>query len=147
MDITIKIEIDGREVVNHKVEQTESTVEIPSVDISQYARFFDESNPYWTKEQEYNLMFLKQMELNANQKLRQNGYLFLNEVYEMLGLTRTKTGQIVGWIYDEENPTGDNHVDFGIYKDHVGNRNFLNGIERNVLLDFNVDGDIFAKMK
>lgn len=147
MDITIKIEVDGREVVNHKVEQTEPKVEIPSVDVSQYARFFDEGCPNWSKDPEWNLMFLKQQELYANEMLKRNGFLFLNEVYDMLGFPRTKTGQIVGWIYDEENPIGDNRVDFGIYKTLPGNRNFVNGIERNILLDFNVDGDIFTKMK
>lgn len=147
MEIIIKVEVDGREVVNHKVEQTESKVEIPSVSVSQYAKFFDESSPMWSKDPEYNLRFLRQQEVYANDLLKLRGHLFLNEIYDMLGLPRSKEGQVVGWIYDEENPIGDNCVDFGIYKDNVANRNFVNGIERNILLDFNVDGDIWSSMK
>lgn len=33
----------------------------------------------------------------------------------MLGITRTAAGMVVGWIYDEKHPVGDNFVDFGIY--------------------------------
>ena len=61
----------------------------------------------------------------------------------MLGIHRTKAGNVVGWIYDEKNPVGDNYVDFGIYDIHKEqNRDFVNGIERSILLDFNVDGPI-----
>ena len=51
----------------------------------------------------------------ANKKLQAQGYLFLNDVLEMLGIQKTKAGQIVGWIYNEEAPIGDNYVDFGIF--------------------------------
>lgn len=61
----------------------------------------------------------------------------------MLGIPRTQAGQIVGWIYDEKNPIGDNFVDFGIYDMHKeANRDFVNGYEKVILLDFNVDGNI-----
>ena len=73
--------------------------------------------------------------------------MFLNEVYDMLGIPKSKAGQVVGWVYDEENPVGDNYVDFGIYdlsKERV--RRFVNGDERNILLDFNVDGNIWELM-
>ena len=58
----------------------------------------------------------------------------------MLGIPKTKVGQIVGWIYDEEHPIGDNYVDFGIYD--LRNTEFVNGHENVALLDFNVDGNI-----
>ena len=73
--------------------------------------------------------------------------MFLNDVYKMLGIPATKAGQIVGWIYDEKNPIGDNFVDFGLYdmnKPVV--RDFVNGYERTILLDFNVDGNILEMM-
>ena len=64
-------------------------------------------------------------------------------MYDLLGIQRTSAGQVVGWIYDESNPIGDNYVDFGIYDLHdEAKRNFVNGYERTILLDFNVDGDI-----
>ena len=111
--------------------------------ISEYARFFDDGCKGWTKDPEYNLMFLKDQQRYANDLLQSKGHLFLNEVYDMLGIPRTKAGQVVGWIYDEKHPVGDNFVDFGIYDMHrTPNRDFVNGYERTILLDFNVDGSI-----
>ena len=61
----------------------------------------------------------------------------------MLNIPRTKAGQVVGWIYDKEHPTGDNFVDFGIYNLNIEKaRDFVNGYERSIVLDFNVDGPI-----
>ena len=113
-------------------------------DVTDYARFFNEMCPTWTTNPEYNLMFLKTQERHATDKLRANGYLFLNDVYDMLGMPRTKAGQVVGWIYDENNPYGDNYIDFNIYAEH--NANFVNGYERTALLDFNVDGNILDRI-
>lgn len=111
---------------------------------SPYAAFFDEQSAAWTKNPECNKMFLLQQQNFANEKLRARGYLFLNEVYDMLGLPRTRAGQLVGWCYDEHNPCGDNYVDFNIFDDH--NREFVNGFEKSVLLDFNVDGNILDRL-
>lgn len=134
-----------------KVKEIEYTIEDnPTKNISEYAKFFDE----WTstehhKDPEYNLMFLRRQQDYANEVLKAKGHLFLNEVYDMLGIPRTKAGQVVGWIYDEENPNGDNYVDFGIYNlsgyepNDERKRAFVNGYERNILLDFNVDGMIY----
>ena len=61
----------------------------------------------------------------------------------MLAIPRTKAGQVVGWIYDEKHPIGDSFVDFGIIDiNDERKRAFMNGYERNILLDFNVDGNI-----
>lgn len=113
---------------------------------SPYAKFFDESCKGWTKDPDYNLMFLRRQQDYATDKLKAQGYLFLNDVYDMLGIDRTKAGAVVGWIYDKKNPVGDNYVDFGLYDMHrVGdNRKFVNGYEKVALLDFNVDGNILS---
>ena len=112
-------------------------------DISQYARFFDESCSSWNKSQFHNQMFLKQQQNYANDLLKSQGYLFLNDVYKMLGMDVAPYGQVVGWIYDEKNPVGDNFVDFGLYDlNDEAKRLFINGRERTILLDFNVDGNI-----
>lgn len=114
---------------------------------SDYARFFDDGCNGWTKDPELNLLFLRKQQDSANDLLKLRGYLFLNEVYEMLGIPRSKAGQIVGWVYDEENPIGDNYVDFGMYdSNREAVRNFVNGYERTILLDFNVDGNILDLM-
>ena len=111
--------------------------------ISQYAFFFDNGCPGWTKDEDHNRMFVIQQQNYANDRLRLEGHLFLNDVREMFGLPRTKSGQVVGWIYDEKNPIGDNFVDLGIFNVHSRNaRDFVNGYERTILLDPNVDGNI-----
>ena len=111
---------------------------------SVYARFYDDGCNGWTKNPEDNLYFLKCQENYANDLLKTRGHLFLNEVYDMLGIPRTQAGQIVGWVYDEKNPVGDNFVDFGILDLYdEKRREFVNGYERTILLDFNVDGEIF----
>ena len=132
------VDKDGNETIEKK---TISVVD-PNM-YSDYARIFDNGSMGWTKDPEYNLMFLKLQQNQANDRLRAQGYLFLNDVYDMLGIPRTKAGQIVGWVYDEENPVGDNFVDFGIYDIYNEKAcDFVNGRERSIVLDFNVDGNI-----
>ena len=134
---------DGTEEVVKK------TVEVTHPDYNSiYARFYDESCTGWTKSAEDNLKFLKMQQSFANKKLQAQGYLYLNDVYEMLGIPKTKTGHVVGWIYDEAHPIGDNFVDFGIYDIYNEKaRDFVNGYERVILLDFNVDGNIWELMQ
>ena len=131
---------------NGEVNSVEKTVEIVNPnEHSVYAKCFDESCAGWSKDPEFNLMFIRRQQDYANEVLTKRGYIFLNEVYKMLGFQATKAGQIVGWFYDPENPdhTGDNYVDFGIYDVHKEkNRDFVNGYERCIWLDFNVDGNI-----
>lgn len=146
----IKAEQIETEVENEDGTKTTVVEEAKVMDpnlYSDYARFFDEASPYWQKDPEYNFVFLKAQQAYANDLLRARGRLFLNEVYEMLGIEKSKAGQVVGWVYDDKNPIGDNFVDFGIFdmsKERV--RAFVNGYEPNILLDFNVDGNIWDLM-
>lgn len=136
-----KVDEDGNEVTE-TVKVMDGTDDPNSY--SDYARFFDESCAAWQNDAEYNLTFLKAQQQYANDLLKAKGRLFLNEVYRMLGIDETKAGQVVGWVYNPDNPTGDNFVDFGIYnmqRERV--RAFVNGYEPNILLDFNVDGVIW----
>lgn len=137
------------EYTDEKGKKKTKTVEEKSIDISKnpYAKFFDESCPDWEKNPEYNLMFLQAQERYANDLLRSRGHLFLNEVYDMLGIERTKAGQVIGWKYDTKNSALHNCIDFGIYKpENDANRRFINGLENVILLDFNVDGNILGDM-
>lgn len=150
----IEKEIDPETGEKKKVKKTKFVVN-PS-DISGYARFFEKYtkdeegnsilNPHWESNNEYNLMFIKAQENYANDLLKAKKRLFLNEVYEMLGLPATKAGQVVGWVYDPENPIGDNYVDFGLYSDNLSYSDFANGFDPAILLDFNVDGNIWELM-
>ena len=110
-------------------------------DYSQYSVFFDESNPNWRPSAEANKAFLRCQQNFANDILRVDGHLFLNKVYDLLGLPHTSSGAIVGWVVGESNQ---NYVDFGIFDpSSEAARAFVNGYEPSILLDFNVDGIIY----
>lgn len=133
---------------NGKEKTVKKTVEVMSpMKDSDYGRCFDEFNSLeWDKEYLYNLNFLKAQMAAANNILTAKGYLFLNEVYEMLGFDKTEAGNVVGWLYEPNNPKRDNYVDFGItdiYREGVAE--FQTGVERSIWLDFNVDGEILGK--
>lgn len=111
---------------------------------SVYARFFDELSPSWNNNPDYNRAFLKCQQNYANDLLQSRGHIFLNEVYDMLGIPRSSAGQVVGWVISKE---GDNFVDFGIFNgDNPEVRRFVNGQESAILLDFNVDGVVHDKI-
>ena len=113
-------------------------------DYSQYARFFDSANRNWSKTPEFNMMFLKAQQNAANDMLLARGHVFLNEVYDMLGIPRSQAGAVVGWILDKDH---DNFIDFGIFNiNSEAARAFVNGDEDTILLDFNVDGLIYDKI-
>lgn len=150
LDHELKYNIKQKEVEEVVVDENgeekivKKKVEVANVHTgSMYARFFDETCDHWEKNAEYNKLFLIQTQNYMNEKLQRQGHLFLNEVHDALGMTRTQYGNIVGWVYDEKNPVGDNFVDFGIFDIHSEvKRNFVNGFERSILLDFNVDGNV-----
>lgn len=165
-------EMDNELRYNIKSEQFEKTVtdakgkekvvkenvEVVSDDpntYSEFSRFFDSSCREWENDAEYNLTFLKGIQARANDLLKSKGFLFLNDVYKMLGIPETKAGQIVGWTYDKDTcqskiidevtgePVGDGYVSFGIFESHRRkNRDFVNGYEPVILLDFNVEGNV-----
>ena len=150
LDRELKYGIKSEEVEKVVVNEdgTESVVkEVVEVvdpnEISEFARIFDNGCAGWEKDPEYNLMFLKRQQSYFNDLLKRRGHVFLNEVYDALGFPRSKAGQEVGWYYDEEHPNGDNFIDFGIFDIHnPKKRDFVNGYERSIILDFNVDGPI-----
>ena len=148
LDRELKYNIKAKQVeetvVNEDGTETVATKTVNAVDptqYSEYARFFDDGCIGWEKNPEYNLMFVRQVQNWANERLKSRGYLFLNEVYEMFGFPMTEAGQVVGWVYDKE--IGDGFVDFGVYDLYNEKaRDFVNGRERVILLDFNVDGNV-----
>ena len=143
----VTVDEDGNET------KTEKEIEVSNelAGYSPYAKFFDDTCMGWSRDPDMNLMFLHRQQDYANEKLQEQGYLFLNDVYGMLGLQKTQAGQIVGWTYDKNKPAGDNYIDFGIYDlYHVSDsqaerkRAFVNGYEKSIILDFNVDGNILS---
>lgn len=143
MEITITIKFENEELKN-VFDMNSEPADKKDNSVSPYACWFNETSAAWSKDPECNKFFLLRQQDYANEKLKQRGYLFLNEVYDMLGVPRTKAGQVVGWIFDPKNPVGDNYVDFGLFD--PCNENFINGYEKSVLLDFNPDGNILDRM-
>lgn len=108
-----------------------------------YARCFDQTCNNWSRDDWRNVFLVQCQQNYANDLLRARGYVFLNEVYEMLGLPKTKEGQIVGWLRDGN---GDGYIDFGIFDgDTYSALRFVRGDEGAIWLDFNVDGIIYDK--
>lgn len=123
---------------NKKIEKRRNP-ELPSI----YARFFDEYSNQWMPNPEYNKTYLINQQNYANDMLRSRGHVFLNEVYDKLGIPRSKEGAVVGWVAGE----GDDYIDFGIFDgEREARRSFVNGNEASILLDFNVSGVIYDKI-
>ena len=125
-----------------KEKTVKKTVEVanPAAAMSPYTFCFDETAGGWVRNAEDNKFFLLRQQDYANEKLKAKGYLFLNEVLDMVGIDRCRAGQAVGWMLDGD---GDGYVDFGIFDIHCeASRNFVNGLEKSIWLNFNVDGDI-----
>lgn len=128
------------------VKKTIDVLDCP-YDISPYAKFFDEMSDQWVKDPEQNLTFLRNQERFANNRLRARGHLVLNDIYEALGLPLTNDGLRIGWVYRPGDNAYHNYIDFGIYNIHrKSNRDFVNGYERSILLDFHPDGDIYGQI-
>lgn len=127
-----KIAADGKTISLHRADPNKW---------SPYARFFDEYNRNWVKNPELNRLFVQCHQNYANHLLHARGHVFLNEVYEMLGMEHTSAGCVVGWLVG---PGGDNYIDFGLFE--AASSQFVNGWERSIILDFNVDGVIYDKI-
>lgn len=145
----LKKEVVEEEVVNEKGKK--ETVEkeivtdtlVNSMEVSQYARFFSETHPEWDPSPEINLGYLRAREQKCNLQFRRDGYIFLNDVYRIIGgIEPTEEGQIVGWLMGN----GDDVVDFGLYSGNNSSVRFINGQSDGILLDFNVDGVIIHKL-
>ena len=131
----LKVNVDGVEM---SIEEAMSTA--TDFGTSPYGFKFDENSIRWDRSREWNECFLELTQDYFNDLLKHRGHLFLNEVYDRLGIPRRAIGQCVGWIYNENNPNGDNFVDLDIFNERNNN-------DENVfILDPNVDGYILDKI-
>lgn len=123
---------------NNNVINTKKEIDISDYDgKSGIARWLDDCTNVSGKDTEYKLWKLKCDETTCNQLLKSRGYLFLNEVYECLGLPITSEGQLLGWIYNDKRPIGDNYVDFNLQEAMRDG-----DTEPSYIVDFNIDGNI-----
>ena len=133
-----EIEVDPETDKEKKVKKTVMVAD-PNLQ-SDYAVYFDSKSRNYETNPDYNRMFLKAQQAFANDKLQTRGHLFLNEVLDDLDLPRTPAGQIVGWTKDGP----DGYVNFRIVE--VERETEDGRHEPALLLDFNVEGNIWEKM-
>ena len=133
-----EIEVDPETGKEKKVKKTVMVAD-PNFQ-SDYAVYFDSKSRNYETNPDYNRMFLKAQQAFANDKLQTRGHLFLNEVLDDLDLPRTPAGQIVGWTKDGP----DGYVNFRIVE--VERETEDGRHEPALLLDFNVEGNIWEKM-
>lgn len=133
-----EIEVDPETGKEKKVKKTVMVAD-PNLQ-SDYAVYFDSKSRNYETNPDYNRMFLKAQQAFANDKLQTRGHLFLNEVLDDLDLPRTPAGQIIGWTKDGP----DGYVNFRIVE--VERETEDGRHEPALLLDFNVEGNIWEKM-
>lgn len=145
-DRELRFETEEVDILDEETGEIVTTTRITDAPGSPYSRFYAEwSSRNWSPDPDINLMFLSTQQNWLNDRLRTRGHVFLNEVYDVLGLAHTRAGSQVGWRWRKD--SGDDFIDFGIW-DGVNEavNDFFHGTEGEILLDFNVDGIIWDKI-
>lgn len=142
-DIETAYDLKAEKLNDETVYVPKDDIFIPDRDLSDFAVFFgsgystlidSDTNP--TNDPERNREILRDIEQAANDIFNQQGYLFLSDVYLMLGMLYKYPPDGIGWVKGR----GDDFVSFGIFD--VRNANAISGDEDIFLLDFNHDGYI-----
>ena len=140
-----EIDEDGNKV---KIDARIVDLDNTALAISDYSRFFQSGcKGFDASSGRYNLLYLKGIQAMFNNKLIADGYVMLNDVYRELGFDTIPEGWSIGWVYDETNPIGDNYIDFGLYEARNKNQRAVNDWEPVILMDFNVDGNLYEDPK
>ena len=140
-----EIDEDGNKV---KIDTRIVDLDNTALAISDYSRFFQAGcKGFDASSGRYNLLYLKGIQAMFNNKLIADGYVMLNDVYRELGFDTIPEGWSIGWVYDETNPIGDNYIDFGLYEARNKNQRAVNDWEPVILMDFNVDGNLYEDPK
>ena len=140
-----EIDEDGNKV---KIDARIVDLDNTALAISDYSRFFQSGcKGFDASSGRYNILYLKGIQAMFNNKLIADGYVMLNDVYRELGFDTIPEGWSIGWVYDDENPIGDNYIDFGLYEARNKNQRAVNDWEPVILMDFNVDGNLYEDPK
>lgn len=67
--------------------------EIPST----HGAWFDKSTEYASDDHAYNMQFIRTIEDSVQLKMFGTGWLRMNELFDRLGLERTRAGELLGW--------------------------------------------------
>ena len=143
----VDVREDKSDTTEVKTKKKATAVDTKITTMNPYSRWFSADNANWRKDAGMNRTFLMGQQNYANDKLKVQGHLFLNEVLKACGFKPTAIGAQVGWIYNPEDDTRDNFVDFGFMPTidglvSVGDNDFYDSKEYDIHLDFNVDGPI-----
>lgn len=141
---------ETRPVLDDEGRETKSTKKVKvGGGRSPYARIWGrDTSSEWNPEPAYNVAKLRVVQEWGTLRIAQKGHLFLNEIFDELGIERTPEGAVVGWIAQKYAPKDmkvDGFVDFGVLDPDEASRflDFVTGAEDHVMLDFNVDGEIW----
>lgn len=147
VDREMMYETERVDIVDEETGEIVSTEVITDAPGSRYARWYDsESSNNWSRDPEINRLFLRSVQQHMNDRLHSRGHVWLNEVFSELGMKHTNAGAIVGWRYKKD--SGDDFIDFGCWEGmRDGFDDCFNGRDGAILLDFNVDGPIYGKIK
>jgi len=143
-DREMRYGVKSVEIINPETGRKKTVKRANAGDPSGYARFFDNQSCLYSKDWEVNQVTVRSQQRHANDLLTLRGHVFLNEVYDMFDIPRTEAGAVVGWLRDGD---GDGFIDFGLFRDDQTVRDFMNGYEGAILLDFNVDGPIHNRIE
>ena len=115
-----------------------------------FAWFCKDTSKEWINSPQMNWFFLQRAQDDLNERLRGQGYLFLSDVRERLGLPYIPEGQVLGWILRKDREVGDNYIDFlHIGPDQHPNET-IQALQRledvPYLLEFNCDGPILEEV-
>lgn len=131
---------------NGEEQTVEKVVPVKDYDKNTLDRFFDEFCLRHTTDPMHNLMFLKSTLEMMKLRLKADHVLFLNDVYEELGLPKTQAGYQYGWVYKPGETGLEELVDFGI---RLGDKEWENEMISNhhdsYLLHFNCKKIIWSE--
>lgn len=137
----IETDADGNETV---VQKMHDNVLDTGIEGSPFVKYFVKGNPNWSNSPSYCATFLTIAQSRLNDILRREGELTLNSAYDLLGFTRTEEGMVFGWLFDKEQPFGENKVELTIKQVKVPNENGV-GYSLGYAVGFNVDGNIYEE--
>lgn len=73
--------------------EADTKADVPSI----HGEWFDKSSEYTKDDHAYNMAFIRSIDDTLQLRMFRKGFLLMNEVYDALGLDRTRAGALLGW--------------------------------------------------